>query len=275
MRCLNSGDGAVHQYGPCEGLPPLREKLREKLREENGLDGVDVMVTSGANQAFVNVILSVADSSDRVVLFLPYYFNHLMALQMTEGGPSVCFGPSDPNTYLPDLKWLSEVMAPSSTCKPPKAVVIVTPNNPTGAIVSPEMLEQVRGICGKVGAWLIVDNTYENFVNYGGGQSTKAPSAGEIGFVQGSNVVNIFSFSKCYGMMGHRVGYIAYDRDDVELAESLLKVQDTIPICPNQISQHFALGALKAGHPWIRQRVEGLLSNRRNAIEGERELGMP
>ena len=210
----------------------------------------------------------------------------------------MCFGPSDPNTYLPDLKWLSEVMAPSSTCKPPKAVVIVTPNNPTGAIVSPEMLEQIRGMCGKVGAWLIVDNTYENFVNYGGGQSTKAPSAGEIGFVQGSNVANIFSFSKCYGMMGHRVGYIVYDRcgwiesiellvdvlrrgllvcirDDVELAESLLKVQDTIPICPNQISQHFALGALKAGHPWIRQRVEGLLSNRRNAIEGERELGMP
>ena len=206
----------VHAYGPCEGLPDLRTALREKLREDNKLDGVDVMVTTGANQAFINVVLSIADSSDRLVLFVPYYFNHLMALQMTEGGPKVLFGPCDSGTMLPDLDWLEKQLEEGE--KPPKAVVVVTPNNPTGVVVPKSMLTQMAEMCGKAKSWLVVDNTYENFTYE---DTSLMPE-----FISSRNVINIFSFSKCYGMMGWRMGYLAYDEKNQELAESLLKVQD-------------------------------------------------
>lgn len=87
------------------------------------------MVTSGANQAFVNCVVSLCDASDRVVLFKPYYFNHLMAVQMTGGAGSVVYGQCDPKTLHIDLDWLEgELMGPH----PPKMVVVVNPCNPTG-----------------------------------------------------------------------------------------------------------------------------------------------
>ncbi len=70
--------------------------------------------------------------------------------------------------------------------------------------------------------------------------------------VEGPRVVNIFSFSKAYGMMGWRVGYLAYPP---ALSAALLKTQDTIPICPPQLSQRVALGALAAGRDWVQDRV--------------------
>ena len=74
-------------------------------------------------------------------------------------------------------------------------------------------------------------------------------------------------------MMGWRMGYLAYDESNSDLAESLLKVQDTIPICPTQISQHMALGALREGAPWIAERVASLEANRRRALGALRPLG--
>jgi aromatic aminotransferase len=89
---------------------------------------VDVMVTAGANQAFVNILLTLTDASDPVVLYKPFYFNHLMAVQMTGGSRTVLFGP--PTEGLkPDLDWLEELL---NSEKAPKMVVIVNPCNPAG-----------------------------------------------------------------------------------------------------------------------------------------------
>ncbi|QDZ23897.1 pyridoxal phosphate-dependent transferase [Chloropicon primus] len=252
----------VHAYGACEGLPALREALKKKLLVENKLEGVDVMVTTGANQAFMNALLSVADSNDNVVLFVPYYFNHLMALQMTEGGPGVDLGPCDPQTMLPDLGWLERRMKEGGDIK---AVVVVTPNNPSGVIIPRAMLVKMADLCEAANAWFIVDNTYENFVY----EDTEVRPE----FVSGPNVINIFSFSKAYGMMGWRMGYLSYCQSNRELSESLLKAQDTIPICPAQISQHMALGALEAGSEWVKERVKLLEGNRKKALDALSPLG--
>jgi aromatic aminotransferase len=89
------------------------------------------MITSGANQAFVNVLLTLTDVSDTVALFQPYYFNHLMACQMTGSARTVMFGPPDA-CLKPDLVWLEGVLAGDT---PPKMVVIVNPCNPAGVFV--------------------------------------------------------------------------------------------------------------------------------------------
>jgi aspartate/methionine/tyrosine aminotransferase len=252
---------SCNSYGPDEGSPELREALKHKLNSRNGLYDYDVQVTAGANQAFANVVISLLDPSDTACLFVPYYFNHLMAIQMTGGANSVLLGPCDPKTFHPDLEWLASRLAGPS---PPKMVVLVNPCNPTGVLLSREELDRAVEMCARAGCWLVIDNTYEDFVY--GGRKHYTPG--------GPHVVHIFSFSKAYGMMGWRQGYIAYpSTENGFLASQLLKVQDTIPICPTQISQEVALGALEAGPDWVAARVRELDVNRNAILDALSPLG--
>ena len=269
--------GWANGYGADDGLQELRDALVDKLRQQNGLVDVDVMVTAGANQAFTNVVLTLVDANDHVCLFTPYYFNHLMALQMTGGGENVQVGPSDPNTLVPDLDWLETKLREQSNqaaqahdgnedgAKQIKMVVLVNPCNPTGITLPLEVLERAARLCEEHGTWLVVDNTYEDFVYEDAVHRT----------VEGSHVLNLFSMSKAYGMMGWRIGYIAYPkaRADMDLGKELLKVQDTIPICPAVVSQYAALGALEEGSTWVAQYVEGLEKNRRIVRDALMPLG--
>jgi katanin p60 ATPase-containing subunit A1 len=209
------------------------------------------MVTTGANQAFVNVVLTLLDAGDTAMLFKPYYFNHIMALQMCGGGQperEVIFGPTD-GKMLPDVVALEKVLRErKASDHPVKMLVFTSPNNPTGMILPRSTLESISELCVKFGVWLVMDNTYEEFTYDGN----------EHAAIEGDHVLNIFSFSKAYGLMGWRIGYLAYPP---ALAPQLLKVQDTIPICPCQISQHAAIGALTAGHSWVQEHVTNLGPN--------------
>uniref|UniRef100_A0A8R7TRZ9 Aminotransferase class I/classII large domain-containing protein n=1 Tax=Triticum urartu TaxID=4572 RepID=A0A8R7TRZ9_TRIUA len=93
---------ATSKYGADDGLPELREALLEKLRRENKLTKSSVMVTAGANQAFVNLVLTLCDAGDSVVMFAPYYFNSFMSFQMT-GVTDILVGASNPKTLHPDI----------------------------------------------------------------------------------------------------------------------------------------------------------------------------
>eukprot|EP00798_Chlamydomonas_sp_ICE-L_P032457 gene32457-31069_t len=176
---LLSGDPSISSYGPAEGNPLLRAALKAKVEERNGLQNYSIMVTAGANQAFTNIVLGLMDESDKVVLFKPYYFNHLMAFQMCGGADSVVFGDCDPTTLHPDLDWLQSVL---SSPQPPKMVVIVNPC----VLLSKEEVQRASDMCAAAGAWLILDNTYEDFLYEGR----------EHFCVGGPHVINVFSFSK-------------------------------------------------------------------------------
>jgi aspartate/methionine/tyrosine aminotransferase len=253
LAAVGSATSGIHSYGPDEGNPVLRDALRQKLAAENGLSEYDVFVTHGAQQAFANVVVALLDEHDQSVLFAPYYFNHKMAIQMTVGTESLLIGPSVGNSFHPDLDWLEDVFRQSSTGNKPKMVVLVNPSNPTGVVLTKEELDRASALCAEHGAWLVIDDTYENFlyddnVHY-------CPS--------GPHVLHIFSFSKAYGMMGWRQGYLAYHKDAPgNLADQILKVQDTVPICATQVSQCMSLGALQAGSSWVAKNVAQLEKNR-------------
>lgn len=303
---------AAHQYGPDEGMPALREALAGKLAAENGLPDHDVMVTAGANQAYANAVLALVDAGDRAVLFAPYYFNHHMALTMT--GADVVLGPRDPATMVtapglgpggprarprprarrpprrgrprdgdrepppappgpapqhPDLDWLERELLGSAD--PPRLVTIVNPCNPTGTLLSRGECERAARLCAAAGAWLVVDNTYEHFA-----YPDDAGVPRRHHCVAGDHVVHVFSFSKAFGMMGWRCGYLAYPRGGAgRLGRELLKAQDTIPICPPQVSQAVALGAVRAGRGWVEGMVRGLGANRRAVLDALSPLGAP
>ncbi|KAI3437662.1 hypothetical protein D9Q98_000112 [Chlorella vulgaris] len=260
MAVQMANDPAVSSYGADEGLPALRDALRRQVRQDNGLEGYDVMVTAGANQAFTNIVLALLDAASRVVLFKPYYFNHLMAIQMSGGRANVVLGPRCQGSGHPDLDWLQAELAGPA---PPKMVVITNPCNPTGVLMTEAEVERAAALCGEAGTWLVLDNTYYHFT-YGEGRRHHCAA--------GPHVINIFSFSKAFGMMGWRMGYIAYP-ETAAIGEELLKVQDTIPVCATQISQYVALGAVEAGREWVTEQVEGLAGNRAALIDALSPLG--
>jgi aromatic aminotransferase len=147
------------------------------------------MVTSGANQAFTNVTLTLLDPQDRAVLFLPYYFNHHMALQMALHPGNILYGECDTSTLKPSAQWLQQTLC---TQERVKMVVVTNPCNPTGVLLGREELEELSGVCGAAGVWLVVDNTYEDFLFEGA--LHHCPS--------GPHVVHIFSFSKVRARCG-------------------------------------------------------------------------
>ncbi|KAH7307440.1 hypothetical protein KP509_22G058700 [Ceratopteris richardii] len=183
-------------------------------------------------------------------MFSPYYFNAYMSFQMT-GVTDILVGPTDPETLQPDTEWLENVLFPKDGSKTPKLVTVVNPGNPSGMYIPKHLLERISALCSRAGAWFLVDNTYEYFMFDGREHSC----------IEGDHILNIFSFSKAYGMMGWRIGYIAYPSTVEGLGDQLLKIQDNIPICPSIIGQKLALFSMEVGSDWVRRNVTKLSQN--------------
>ena len=152
----------------------------EKLEKENGINmqNREVMVTSGANQAFFSIIQSICDVGDEVVLFRPYYFNQIMALQL------LGINPIEIDCNMETLEPLIDTIPFHSERL--KAVVLVSPSNPSGFVASPELVHRLTEMCAKHSKYLISDETYEDFVYEDAKHTTPL----------GSHVINIYSFSK-------------------------------------------------------------------------------
>lgn len=242
-------ESSTSLYGADDGLPDLRTALKDKLARENGITASEVMVTAGANQAYTNIVLSLLDASDACALFKPYYFNHLMALQMTGSGSGadIFVAPSTAELQ-PDLEALRvEMQARRAAGRAPvKLVTVSNPGNPTGVMIPKAQLLELSTLCAEHGSWLVIDNTYEHFAY---------PAQTPHECIEAPHIVNVFSFSKAFGMMGWRVGYLAYSPP---LGAELLKAQDTIVICPSTLSQRLALAAMEPGRGWVEERVNGL-----------------
>ena len=135
-------DEENHKYRLVQGIPELLASIEEKLEKENGIridDDSRIVVTAGGNMGFVNAVLAITDPQDEIILQLPYYFNHEMAVAIADCR-AVCV-PTDDNYQLrPD------VIRGAITDRT-RAVVTISPNNPTGAVYAESALRQVNQIC--------------------------------------------------------------------------------------------------------------------------------
>ena len=244
---------ALHSYSPARGLPELLEALEAKIDTEHGMSNHDVTVTVGANQAYTNIVLTLLGSgaeTNKAVVFAPYYFNHVMAIQMCAGPEAVVVGPTNMDTGVPDIDWLRQLLSEHQKDgeNEIRMVTLVNPGNPTGVALSRETVQEIVDVCKEHGVWVVLDCTYEHFFNNGEmGDSNPLPT-----FPDESHVIHVFSFSKGYAMAGYRCGYLVTHKNDASktkggFLEQMLKVQDTIPIGPPRLSQHVAIGALKQG----------------------------
>jgi aspartate/methionine/tyrosine aminotransferase len=246
----------LNRYGPDDGDRELKLEISKKLRSRNGVDADPancIMVTSGANLGFFNAAAAICDVGDEVILLDPFYFNHRMTLDVL--GIEAKHVPTDGN-YLPDPERLQEEIGPRT-----RAVVLVSPNNPTGMTYPEKLVNEIIDVCARNGIFLISDETYEGF-EYGPDHFSPASSASD------PPVISLFSFSKNYALSGWRIGYMTFPG---ELFESLLKVQDTTVICPSRISQRAALYCLRDHPDFIDRHIQTLNRSRKMVISWLRE----
>lgn len=241
------GESATHEYQDGPGLPSLLRRIAVKLVVENRIAAAgdsQVMVTAGANMAFVHAVLAITKPDDEVILPAPYYFNHEMAIRMA--GCLAVAVPTD-DRYQLDLDATRRALTDRT-----RAIVTISPNNPSGAVLSEASLREVNGLCRDRGLYHISDETYEYFT-YG---SARHVSPGVFPGAA-AHTISIYSLSKAYGLAGWRIGYMAYP---AALRSAMLKVQDTILICPTIVAQVAALAALNVGRaycdPYVRELAE-------------------
>lgn len=232
-----TADPENHKYKATHGIPPLLDALRIKLARDNHIritPNHTLMVTAGSNMAFAHVIAAITDPDDEVILLTPYYFNHEMALALAN--VKAVSVPTD-DDHQPRVDWIERAITSRT-----KAVVTISPNNPTGAVYSETVLRGVNTLCRERGLYHIHDEAYEYFV-FDGAQHFSPASLPD----SAAHTISLFSFSKTFGMASWRVGYLLAP---AHLDESLRKVQDTVLICAPVISQFAACGALEIGRDY-------------------------
>jgi aspartate/methionine/tyrosine aminotransferase len=219
-------------YGAIEGDGSLRDAYAAHVSALYAavVTPANVHITSGCNQAFFASAMAVAGPGDTVLMTNPCYFNHETTLAML--GVRIGYVDCDAGRgFLPDPARLAAAIVPGV-----KAFALVSPNNPTGAVYPPHLLEQIFDICRAKGIWLIVDETYRDFLPPG----AERPHGLLARDGWEDNLIQLYSFSKSFCIPGHRLGAITAGP---KLVAEVAKIMDNLQICaPRPPQQAVAVG---------------------------------
>ncbi|KAJ3817974.1 PLP-dependent transferase [Lentinula raphanica] len=249
-------------YCPAEGEWKLREVLAREMRgiyyghgkRKVDISPEDIAITSGCNLAFVATIMAIADAGDEVILPVPWYFNHQMTLTLL-GITPVPLITSPESSFLP-----SPTLASTLITSKTRAIALVSPNNPTGAVYPPSLIAHFAKLAKENGLALILDETYRDFIVGSDGlsdtierphglfdttdsESEAGPEDRSGGSIASnvdenlpwrSTLISLYSFSKSYRIPGHRLGAITASP---ELLKEIGKVLDTLQICAPRVPQ--------------------------------------
>ncbi len=230
-------DRATGLYTPDPGLPELREAIASHLRSNRSIpasfDGT--VVTPGANAAYAALIPAICEPGDEVILPTPYYLNHEMAIRMADCIPVEVKADEEAGFAL-DPQAIADAVTDRT-----RAITLVSPNNPTGAVYKRKAVNEVIDIAHERNLWIISDEVYDNFTFPGHSHFSPASVAPE-------RTVTIGSFSKSHAMTGWRVGWLSAPES---LVPQYMKVHDTFFICASTASQRGALRALEMGTSFL------------------------
>jgi aspartate/methionine/tyrosine aminotransferase len=240
-----AGSTACTGYGPIEGETELRRVYAAHVSDSYGADvGFEnVHITSGCNQAFVCAAMAVAGPGDAVLMTNPYYFNQETTLAML--GIRTRFAACDPdNGFLPDISVLEAAITPEV-----RALAIVSPNNPTGAVYPPTLIAAIFDLCRTRGIWLILDETYRDFL------PKEARRPHEMLSRDGwqDTLIALYSFSKSFCIPGHRLGAITAGANVVT---QVAKIMDNLQICAPRAPQAAVAQALPRLADWREENRE-------------------
>jgi hypothetical protein len=195
-----AGAAAGAKYGPIAGDADLRQTYAAEMARiyDGRIDPADVAVTGGCNMAFFAAMILLARAGDAVLLPTPWYFNHQMTLDMLGVEPRALPCRAEAG-FVPDPRD-AEALIDERV----RALVLVTPNNPTGAVYPAHVIEAFADLCRRRGLWLVIDETYRDFLPAGVNRAHGLLS----GEAWRSHVIQLYSFSKSFGIPGHRTGAV-------------------------------------------------------------------
>jgi aspartate/methionine/tyrosine aminotransferase len=234
-----ASDPLVARYGAIGGDQALRTVYARHVSQlyDVPLDAENVQITAGCNQAFAVAVMAIAGPGDAVLLTNPCYFNHETTLQMM--GVKPCYlDCAAGNGFLPVAADVADALDESGA----KALALVSPNNPTGAIYPDDLLVEIVAICRARGVWLILDETYRDFRSGDGAPHSLFQDAGWH-----QNLIQLYSFSKSFCIPGHRLGAIV---GGSELIDQTIKIMDNLQICAPRLAQQAVAKGLEPLAQW-------------------------
>lgn len=238
----------AHLYGPVLGLPALRQAVAARWSAAYGgpVAAAQVAITAGCNMAFCAALATLAGAGDEVILPSPWYFNHAMWLKMqgVRTLPLPCG-----EGMLPDPAAAAALVSPAT-----RAIVLVTPNNPTGAEYPAGLVDAFFELARARGLALVLDETYRDFDSRPG-----APHALFTRRDWPETVIQLYSFSKAYRLTGHRVGAVIAETGRLAEIEKFL---DTVAICAPALGQRAALWGIGHLDGWLAGERAEILNRR-------------
>lgn len=240
---IRAGEGAT--YTDIRGIAPLREALAGNISEryQGSVTADDIIITAGCNQAFCSVVDTLCQAGDEIIVPLPCYFNHQMWLTTRAVVPRYLSFNAD--TAMPDPQEARSLINERT-----RAILLVTPNNPSGAIYSHECIDQFFDLAQEHGIALIMDETYRDFIDI-----EQLPHGLFARPNWRDTLVHLYSFSKVFSLTGFRTGAVAASE---ALLEQLKKIQDCTAICAPHAGQLAAVYGLQHLHSWKLEKSEQL-----------------
>jgi len=234
-----AGEAATSQYGPISGDASLRQAYADEMSRlyEGRIEAADTAITAGCNMAFFVAMMLLAHRGEAVLLPTPWYFNHQMSLDMLgiEARPLPCRPESGFVPRIEDAETLMDEKV--------RAIVLVTPNNPTGAVYPAHVVEGFAELCARRGIYLVIDETYRDFLPQGMNRAHGLFTSD--GWRK--SVIQLYSFSKSYAIPGHRMGAMTAD---AALIDQIAKILDCIQICAPRAAQAVLPWAIAGLRDW-------------------------
>ena len=249
---LSGGDV---KYTPPEGMPSLRKAII-RYTEEN-YDRVvapeNVIVSAGAKQSLFNILYSLLNPQDEVIILAPHWVSYPEIVKMVYGIP-VIVTPED-GKFIPRMQEIEQAVTSYT-----KAIIVNSPNNPSGAVFPPELIAEIVEFCERKKIYLIMDDIYHKLVFDG----TKAAPAYQFTKkdVEDTMVIVVNGVAKLYGMTGFRIGWVIANRS---LVEVMTNVQSQVTSCTSSVLQAAAEGAL-TGMQNVVENLRLTFQNNRNVI---------
>lgn len=252
------------KYVPSQGLPDLREGIARKLKTENGVqvEGSDIIITAGATEAIFLAVMATTDPGDEVIVFEPGFGNFSGTTRIASAFPVRLGYRVEDGFARVDEEALREAISPRT-----RAMVINSPNNPTGSVFPREELEKIAEVAIPNEVAVISDEVYDRIVYDGVRPVSMAsiPGMEEL-------TITLNSFSKTYAMTGLRIGYLA--TPNKTLMEKLCALQENVMICVSPLVQAAALTALTGPQECVEEmrqmfdKRRGFLLKRLGEIDG-------
>jgi aspartate aminotransferase len=245
-------DGGLVRYTPVSGTAPLKKEIAAYTEAHYGVKPgpKNIVVASGAKQAIYNFLVSVVDPGDQVIFPAPYWVSYPEMVRLAYGTPVIVRPPRG------ELLVSAEDIAMHLTSRT-KAILLNSPNNPSGQVYSEEFVREMVEICEHRNIYLLMDDIYNRLV-FGG---LKAPSAFNFSKrpLNESVIVSINGVSKTFSMTGYRIGWSVANE---ALTQAMIKVQAQVSSCPSALSQAAAAGALREGGGFVDALRAGLEKKR-------------